>query len=123
MANLSGGQKALVSLAFIFALQKVDPTPFYIFDEVDCSLDETYRSAIASKYIYNFIMLTLLYIDIIQRIASNDGDPKQFIITSFRPQLCQFSDKFFKVTNNRGVSTTYNFIIINILILYYYFSI
>lgn len=46
---LSGGQRTLVSLAFIFALQKVDPTPFYIFDEVDANLDEQKRADFASK--------------------------------------------------------------------------
>lgn len=46
---LSGGQKTLVSLAFIFALQKVDPTPFYIFDEVDANLDDSKRGDFARK--------------------------------------------------------------------------
>ncbi|MEM4336213.1 MAG: AAA family ATPase [Candidatus Anstonellales archaeon] len=36
---LSGGEKALVSLMFIFAMQFVKPTPFYILDEVDAPLD------------------------------------------------------------------------------------
>jgi len=37
---LSGGEKALVSLMFIFAMQFVKPTPFYILDEVDAPLDK-----------------------------------------------------------------------------------
>lgn len=36
---MSGGEKSLTALAFIFALQSVNPAPFYIFDEVDQSLD------------------------------------------------------------------------------------
>lgn len=36
---LSGGEKSLVSLAFIFALQQYDPSPFYFFDEIDQNLD------------------------------------------------------------------------------------
>lgn len=34
MIQLSGGQKSLVALALIFAIQKCDPAPFYLFDEV-----------------------------------------------------------------------------------------
>jgi structural maintenance of chromosome 3 (chondroitin sulfate proteoglycan 6) len=34
MSQLSGGQKALVALALIFAIQRCDPAPFYIFDEL-----------------------------------------------------------------------------------------
>ncbi len=37
---LSGGEKALTSLAFLFALFEYRPSPFCIFDEVDASLDE-----------------------------------------------------------------------------------
>ena len=32
---LSGGEKSLVALAMILALQKCDPTALYLFDEVD----------------------------------------------------------------------------------------
>jgi chromosome segregation protein len=37
---LSGGERALTALAFILALEKVNPSPFYIFDEVDAPLDD-----------------------------------------------------------------------------------
>jgi len=37
---LSGGEKTLTSLAFLFALFQYKPAPFCIFDEVDASLDE-----------------------------------------------------------------------------------
>jgi chromosome segregation protein len=37
---LSGGEKVLVALAFIFAIQKLVPYPFYIFDEIDAALDK-----------------------------------------------------------------------------------
>lgn len=36
---LSGGEKSMASLAFIFAIQAYDPSPFYILDEVDMFLD------------------------------------------------------------------------------------
>ncbi len=36
---LSGGEKGLVSMAFIFAIQHYDPSPFYLLDEIDQNLD------------------------------------------------------------------------------------
>jgi structural maintenance of chromosome 3 (chondroitin sulfate proteoglycan 6) len=47
--QLSGGQKSLVALALIFAIQRCDPAPFYLFDEIDSALDTTYRVAVASN--------------------------------------------------------------------------
>ncbi|OBZ68297.1 Chromosome segregation protein sudA [Grifola frondosa] len=35
--QLSGGQKSLVALATVFAIQKCDPAPFYLFDEIDAN--------------------------------------------------------------------------------------
>ncbi|MFB0564624.1 MAG: chromosome segregation protein SMC [Candidatus Aminicenantaceae bacterium] len=40
MMLLSGGEKALTSLSFLFALFRYKPTPFCILDEVDASLDD-----------------------------------------------------------------------------------
>jgi structural maintenance of chromosome 3 (chondroitin sulfate proteoglycan 6) len=31
----------------VFAIQKCDPAPFYLFDEIDANLDAQYRSAVA----------------------------------------------------------------------------
>lgn len=49
MQQLSGGQKSLVALALIFSIQRCDPAPFYLFDEIDANLDAQYRAAVAGK--------------------------------------------------------------------------
>ena len=38
---LSGGEKALVALAFVFSVFLARPSPFYILDEVEAALDDT----------------------------------------------------------------------------------
>jgi len=38
--SLSGGEKTLTALAFIFAIQEHEPASFYVFDEVDAALDK-----------------------------------------------------------------------------------
>ena len=37
--SISGGEKTLAAIVFVLALQKLNPSPFYLFDEVDAHLD------------------------------------------------------------------------------------
>eukprot|EP00339_Tiarina_fusa_P025366 CAMPEP_0117074686 /NCGR_PEP_ID=MMETSP0472-20121206/52624_1 /TAXON_ID=693140 ORGANISM="Tiarina fusus, Strain LIS" /NCGR_SAMPLE_ID=MMETSP0472 /ASSEMBLY_ACC=CAM_ASM_000603 /LENGTH=1285 /DNA_ID=CAMNT_0004799819 /DNA_START=111 /DNA_END=3968 /DNA_ORIENTATION=- len=93
MSQLSGGQKALVALALIFAIQRCDPAPFYIFDELDQALDSSYRQAVAN---------------VIQRQASNPETPTQFITSTFRPELVQISKNCYGISHQNKVSSLHH---------------
>lgn len=83
--QLSGGQKSLIAITLIFAIQKCDPAPFYFFDEIDQALDSEHRKAFA---------------DIIREASTTT----QFITTTFRPELLQYANKFYGVTFKNKVS-------------------
>ncbi|KAH9283189.1 Structural maintenance of chromosomes protein 3 [Echinococcus granulosus] len=85
MNQLSGGQKSLVALTLIFAIQKCDPAPFYLFDEIDAALDAQYRAAVA---------------DMIRDLKSD----AQFITTTFRPELLESAEKYYGVKFRNKVS-------------------
>ncbi|XP_072393142.1 structural maintenance of chromosomes protein 3 [Diabrotica undecimpunctata] len=85
MNQLSGGQKSLVALALIFAIQKCDPAPFYLFDEIDQALDPSYRRSVANM---------------IHELAGE----AQFITTTFRPELLEHANKFYGVKFRNKVS-------------------
>lgn len=55
MKQLSGGQKTVVALTLIFAIQRCDPAPFYLFDEIDAALDPQYRTAVGSILLIFFV--------------------------------------------------------------------
>lgn len=84
--QLSGGQKSLCAIALILAIQKSDPAPFYLFDEIDANLDTQYRTAVAN---------------LIHELSQN----AQFICTTFRPEMLQVANKFFGVMFNNKIST------------------
>ena len=46
---LSGGEKSLTALAFIFAIQEFQPSPFYLLDEVDMFLDGINADMVAKR--------------------------------------------------------------------------
>ena len=59
----------------IFAIQRADPAPFYLFDEVDAALDDQYRSAVAQM---------------IKRQSENT----QFIISTFHKPMAEIADQW-----------------------------
>ena len=89
MSQLSGGQKALVALALIFAIQRCDPAPFYLFDELDQALDSTHRAAVAS---------------LIRRQATSDANPTQFITSTFRPELVGVAARCYGISHQNKIS-------------------
>ncbi|KAJ6693055.1 STRUCTURAL MAINTENANCE OF CHROMOSOMES PROTEIN [Salix purpurea] len=82
MKQLSGGQKTVVALTLIFAIQRCDPAPFYLFDEIDAALDPQYRTAVGNM---------------IRRLA--DMANTQFITTTFRPELVKMHSILSSTTN------------------------
>ncbi|MBQ8643372.1 MAG: chromosome segregation protein SMC, partial [Candidatus Methanomethylophilaceae archaeon] len=46
---LSGGEKSLTALSFIFAIQEYQPSPFYVLDEVDMFLDSVNSEMVAKR--------------------------------------------------------------------------
>lgn len=46
---LSGGEKSLTALSFIFAIQEYQPSPFYVLDEVDMFLDAVNSEMVARR--------------------------------------------------------------------------
>ena len=41
LSLLSGGERSLAALAFMFAVFRARPSPFYIMDEVEAALDDS----------------------------------------------------------------------------------
>ncbi|MHA1357582.1 MAG: AAA family ATPase [Candidatus Helarchaeota archaeon] len=46
IGTLSGGEKSMVALAFIFAIQRYHPAPIYFLDEIDSYLDDSHCEAL-----------------------------------------------------------------------------
>ena len=53
LRSLSGGEKTLTALAFLFAIQEIKNSRFYIFDEVDAALDKE-NSALLSELLKRY---------------------------------------------------------------------
>jgi len=91
IANLSGGEKTLSSLALVFALHHYKPTPLYVMDEIDAALDFKNVSIVAHY---------------IKERTKN----AQFIIISLRNNMFELADRLVGIykTNNCTKSVTIN---------------
>jgi chromosome segregation protein len=86
LSSLSGGEKSLTTLAFIFSIQQHIPAPFYAFDEVDMSLDGSNVERIASM---------------IKQLSATS----QFVIVSLRKPMIDGAQRIMGVTLRPDKST------------------
>jgi chromosome segregation protein len=86
LASMSGGEKSLTALSFIFALQRYRPSPFYAFDEVDMFLDGANVERLA-------------------RMIEKQARQAQFIVVSLRRPMIESSERTIGVTQARGAYT------------------
>jgi structural maintenance of chromosome 3 (chondroitin sulfate proteoglycan 6) len=82
LKRLSGGQKTMLALSLIFSIQKIDPSPFYLFDEIDANLDEQGRIRVC---------------ELINTLCKEEGFRSQFILTTFKDEMLGCGQKFYKV--------------------------
>ena len=83
---LSGGEKAFTAIALLFAIIKVKPTPFCLFDEIEAALDD--------NNVYR-------YADFLEKFKKDT----QFIVITHRRGTMEAADTLYGVTmQEKGVS-------------------
>ncbi|NOX71237.1 MAG: chromosome segregation protein SMC [Candidatus Micrarchaeota archaeon] len=83
--SMSGGEKTLTALAFLFAIQRYKPSPFYVLDEADAALDKTNTQAVA-------------------KLLKKQSEMAQFIIISHNIDLVREGDTIYGVSMDEGES-------------------
>lgn len=86
LASMSGGEKSLTALSFIFALQRYRPSPFYAFDEVDMFLDGANVERLA-------------------KMIEQQVQQAQFIVVSHKTPMLKSAERIIGVTQARGAYT------------------
>ena len=86
LASMSGGEKSLTALSFIFALQRYRPSPFYAFDEVDMFLDGA-------------------NVERLSKMIRHQAKQAQFIVVSLRRPMIESAERTIGVTQARGAYT------------------
>jgi len=76
---MSGGEKSLTALAFIFAIQRFNPAPFYALDEIDAFLDAANAERVG---------------EMLDELA----DDAQFIVVTHRSAMLERSERAIGVT-------------------------
>lgn len=77
--SMSGGEKALTALAFIFALQRARPTAFYVLDEIDAHLDPENLQRVA-------------------RMLQRSSKQSQIVVITLRDTMMSVADRLFGVS-------------------------
>jgi chromosome segregation protein len=86
LSLLSGGEKALVAIAILFAIIKLKPAPFCVLDEIDTALDEA-NAELFGRYLRKF------------------SEKTQFIVVTHKKPAMQYADRLYGVTmQEAGVS-------------------
>lgn len=83
--SISGGEKTLAAVVFVLALQKLKPSPFYLFDEVDAHLDAPNSERLA-------------------RILEERARDNQFIMVSLKESVVQKAGLIYGVYPKKGLS-------------------
>ena len=83
--SLSGGEKTLTALAFIFAIQELQPASFYLLDEVDAALDKTNSEKLS-------------------KLISGYSKKAQYILISHNDSIITEANQIYGVSMQDGVS-------------------
>ncbi len=86
LAAMSGGEKSLTALSFLFALQRFRPSPFYALDEVDSFLDG-------------------VNVERLSALIAKQSENAQFMVVSHRRPMIGAATRTIGVTQARGANT------------------